>query len=165
MQQPPPASDSGTTNELRSDAKHIGSSAANFLHSEADARKGAVADQARSASSAIQHAAGELQDGAPAWLKSTLQQGADQIQRLAETLEQKDTRQIVEEVQSFARERPAIFLGACAAAGFAAARIFKAGAQTSSAENRPGSSGSNVPAFPQEFTPSSVEGRTQGEYA
>ena len=164
MQQPPPEGRSDTVDELRSDAKHIGSSAANFLHSEADSRKGAVAEQARTASSAMQRAAGELDEGAPAWLKSTFQQGADQIQRLADTLEQKDTRQIVEEVQTFARDRPAMFLAACAAAGFVAARIFKAGADGSSAErSRQSLSHEPSSSFPQESTPNTVQASVQGE--
>ena len=126
MQQPPIE---GAGSELRSDAKQLGSTAANRLHSEVDARKGTAASQAKSVSDAIHNAAGQLDQGAPAWLKSAFQQGADQIQRFAETLEQKDSRQILGEFQSFARERPGVFLGACAAAGFAAARIFKAGGE------------------------------------
>lgn len=128
----------GATSELRSDAQQIGSSAANRVHSELDARKGTAATQVRSVSSAIQRAAGELDDGAPTWLRSTFQQGADQIQRFADALEQKDSRQLVEQVQSFARERRGTFLAACAAAGFAASRIFKAGGEAAagSAQNQ-----------------------------
>lgn len=129
MQQPPNQSTSGPTEQLRSDAQQLGSTAANRVHSEVDARKDTAATQAKSVSSAIQRAAGELDDGSPAWLKSAFRQGADQIQRFAETLERKDSREIFDDVQSFARERPALFLGACAAAGFAAARIFKAGGE------------------------------------
>ncbi|HVM36818.1 MAG TPA: hypothetical protein VM265_00310 [Sphingomicrobium sp.] len=133
MQQPPSQQPSeglsAAADELRSDAQQIGSTAASRLQSEVDARKSGAASQAKSVSSAIQRAAGELDDGAPAWLKSAFQQGADQIQRFADTLEQKDSRQILNEVQNFARERPGTFLAACAAAGFAAARIFKSGAE------------------------------------
>ena len=138
MQQPPmqhpPAKQrrtraEGAAGELRSDAQQIGSKAANRLHSELDARKGNAAAQAKSVSNAIQTAAGQLDDGAPAWLRSTFQQGAEQIQRFAETLEQKDSRQILTDVQSFARQRPGLFLGACAAVGFAASRVFKAGGE------------------------------------
>ena len=128
MQQPPTEDPGAVGSELRADAQHMGTSAANFLHGEADTRKGAAAEQARSASSAIQRVVGELDEGAPAWLKATFQQSADQIQKFADALEQKDSRQLLNEVQTFARERPGAFLGACAAAGFAAARIFKAGA-------------------------------------
>ena len=125
MQQPPTGT-GGAADELRSDAQQLTSKAADRIHSEVDARKGNAAEQARSVSSAIQTASGQLDESAPTWLKSAFQQGADQIQRFAETIEQKDSRQILNEVQNFARERPALFLGACAAAGFAAARIFKA---------------------------------------
>jgi ElaB/YqjD/DUF883 family membrane-anchored ribosome-binding protein len=161
MQQPPSEGQSGTVEELRSDAKHIGSSAANFLHSEADARKGVVADQARSTSSAIQRVASELEEGAPTWLKSIFQQGGDQIQRLADTLEQKDTKQIADEVQSFARERPGMFLGACAVAGFAAARIFKAGADGPSANGS--SLSAKAPSFPEEGAPTQLQSSAQGD--
>jgi hypothetical protein len=133
MQQPPSQS-AGTGSELAADAKQVTSKAVDRVHSELDSRKGEAASQAKTVSSAIQKAAGELDDGAPAWLKSALQQGADQIQRFADSIEQKDFRQLVGDVQSFARERPAVFLAACAAAGFAAARIFKAGGETATSQ-------------------------------
>ena len=135
MQQPPvqqPPTQQQTTGaggELRSDAQQIGSKAADRLHSEVDARKGSAATQARSVSTAIHSAAGQLDDNAPAWLRSAFRQGAEQVQRFADTLEQKDSRAILDEVQSFARQRPALFLGACAAVGFAASRLFKAGGE------------------------------------
>src|SRR5918993_5883199 len=101
MQQQPPSQDSGATStELRSDAKQLGTTAANRLHSEVDARKGAAVSQAQSVSSAIEKTAGELDD-APAWLKSALEKGAQQIQRFAETIEQKDSRQLMEQAQTF----------------------------------------------------------------
>ena len=138
MQQPPTQQQTsggvGTGDELRSDAQQIGSKAADRLHREVDARKGNAANQAKSVSNAIQGAAGQLDDSTPAWLRSAFQQGAEQIQRFAETLEQKDSRQILNEVQSFARQRPALFLGACAAAGFAASRVFKAGGEQQASE-------------------------------
>ena len=129
MQQPPTQGTGGAAGELRSDAQQLTSKAANRIHSEVDARKGSAAEQAKSVSSAIQTAAGQLDESAPSWLKSAFQQGADQIHRFADTMEQKDSRQILNEVQNFARQRPALFLGACVAAGFAAARIFKAGGE------------------------------------
>lgn len=131
MQQPSSQGAGGTSDELRSDAQQLGDSAANRIHSEIDDRKGEAAEQVKSVSTAIQHAAGEL-DNAPSWLKSAFEQGAQQVQRFADTLEQKDSRQLVGEAQSFARDRPGTFLAACAAAGFAAARIFKAGAEPQS---------------------------------
>ena len=115
--------------ELRSDAQQLGESAVNRLHSEVDARKGQAVDQVKSVSSAIQNAAGELGEDSPQWLKSALRGAGEQIQRVADSLEHKDSRQLLGDVQGFARNNPGTFLAACAAAGFAAARILKAGGE------------------------------------
>jgi hypothetical protein len=135
--QPQSETSGGVGNELRSNAQQVGSSAVNRLHSEVDARKGTAASQARSVSSAIDRASGELDESAPAWLKSAFQQGAQQVQRFADAIEQKDSRQLVEEVSSFARTSPGTFLAGCAAAGFAAARLFRAGAEGSASAGSP----------------------------
>lgn len=135
--QPPSENTGGTRNELRSDAKQLGTSATNRLYSEVDNRKGAAADQAKTVSSAIETAAGELDGSAPAWLKSSLEQGARQIQKFADAIEQKDSRQLTNDVRDFARNSPGAFLAGCAAAGFAAARIFKAGEQQASTPTAP----------------------------
>lgn len=113
--------------EIREDAQNLTSKATDRLHDEVNARKEPLAEQARSVSSAFEKAAGELGGGqAPAWIKSALEQGAQQIQRFAETIEQQDSRQLIGNVRQLARDNPTIFLAACAAAGFAAARIFRA---------------------------------------
>ncbi len=131
--EPQSDTEQGVGKELLSDAKDVGSSAVNRLHSEVDARKGDAATQVKSVSSAMETAADGLDANAPTWLKSAFEQGAQQVQKFAETLEQKDSRQLVNDVSDFARSSPGTFLSACAAAGFAAARIFKAG----SSENTP----------------------------
>jgi hypothetical protein len=134
MQQPPSQNAGGVSGELRSDAQQLGSSAANRLHSEVDARKDAAVSQAQSVSSAIRQTADGLDESAPAWLRSAFQQGAQQIQRFADSIENKDSRQLMSEAQNFARNNPGTFLAACAAAGFAAARIFKAGGEQQSSQ-------------------------------
>jgi len=129
--QPQSDTTQGVGTELLSNAKDIGTSAVNRLHSEVDARKSDAATQVKSVSSAIGRAAGGLDANAPTWLKSAFEQGAQQVQKFAETLEQKDSRQLVTDVSDFARNSPGTFLAGCAAAGFAAARIFKAGSSES----------------------------------
>ena len=119
----------GVGTELLADAKGVGSSAANRLFSEVDNRKGAAATQAKSLSSAIESAGDGLDSDSPAWLKSAFTQGSQQVQKFADMLEQKDSRQLVSDVSAFARTSPMTFLAACAAAGFAASRIFQAGAK------------------------------------
>jgi hypothetical protein len=115
--------------ELRGDAQTLTDTAKQKLHSEADARKGAAATQAKSLSSALESAAGELSDS-PQWLRSLFQQGAQTLQRFADTIEQKDSRQLTRDIQQLARDNPGTFLAGCAAAGFAAARVVKAGAES-----------------------------------
>ena len=135
--QSPPENTGGTTEQLRADAQQLGASASNRIHSELDARKGTAATQVRSASSAIERAAGELEQDAPQWLKSAFEQGATQVRRFADTLEQKDSREILDDVQNLARNNPGTFLLGCAALGFAAARVFKAGASEGSPSQSP----------------------------
>lgn len=125
--QPSSNTTQGVGTELLSDAKNVGSSAVNRLHSEVDSRKTDAAQQVKSVSSAIGQAADGLDDNAPTWLKSAFEQGAQQVSNFASTLEQKDSRQLVNDVTSFARTSPGTFLAACAAAGFAASRVFRAG--------------------------------------
>ena len=136
--QPQSETMSGVGGEVLSDAKNVGSSAVNRLHSEVDSRKSDAVTQAQSVSTAIEQAADGLDPNAPQWLKSAFQQGAQQIQKFASTLEQKDSRELVNDVSDFARNSPGTFLAACAAVGFAAARVFKAG----SSENSPSQLGS-----------------------
>ncbi|HYW17231.1 MAG TPA: hypothetical protein VE891_13900 [Allosphingosinicella sp.] len=131
MQQPP-NQDGGTASALRSDAQQLGSTAASRLHSEVDARKETAVNQAQSVSAAISQAAEGLDESSPDWLKSAFRQGAQQIQRLADSVEQKDSRQLMRDAQDFARNNPGTFLAACAAIGFAAARVLKAGGEQQS---------------------------------
>lgn len=114
-------------NELRGDAQNLAGAAADRLQQEADRRKSPVVDRARSVSSALDRAADELSGAqTPDWLKSAFNQGAEQVRRLADTLEQKDSRQLLDDVRTIARDNPLTFLSACAAAGFAASRILRA---------------------------------------
>jgi hypothetical protein len=122
--------------ELRSDADKIATSAKQRLTSEVDARKGAAVTHARSISSAFGTAANELTES-PAWLRSIFEQGAETVQRFADTIDRKDARELLNDVQQIARSNPALFLGGCAALGFAAARLFRAGGEASMGAGSP----------------------------
>lgn len=151
--QPETQNSRGIRDELVTNAKGVGASAVNRLHSEVDARKSGAAEQVKSVSSTIERAANDLDDSAPSWLKSALEQGSQQIQKLADTIEQNDSRQIVDQVNQFARNSPTTFLATCAAAGFAAARIFKAGASEASAAHSADNADQD---FPPEWQASAV---------
>lgn len=125
--QPSQNNDQTIGQEIKQDTKSIGSAAANRIHSEVDSRKEGGISQIQEVSSALKKTAAELGDNSPNWLKSAIEQGADQITKFASTLEQKDSRQLASDVRLFAQQSPGTFLAACTAAGFAASRIFKAG--------------------------------------
>ncbi len=121
------------TASLKDDGEQLKHKAASTLGDEASARKGQVADSIKQVSSALDAARSDLDDNnAPDWIKSGLRSIATRVGSLADELENKDVSELASGVRSFATQHPSTFLGACAAAGFAAARIFSAGASGSS---------------------------------
>jgi hypothetical protein len=132
----------GVAGELKQDAQKLTAAAGERLSGEAEARKGEVASQARSVSTALENAAGELQGSdTPDWLRSALQQGAQTLQRLADSVERKNARELLDDIQQVGREHPGAFLGACALAGFAAARVLRQAALRRPPERRRPSAG------------------------
>lgn len=120
-----------TREELREDAERLKSTAKQQARGEAENRKGDAARGAHSASSALGSAADELErdDDAPQWLGAAMRQAARQVGRAADGLDDRGMDEIGRDVSRFARQNPLAFLGASAAAGFAAARVLRAGAQ------------------------------------
>ena len=156
--------------DIGGDAQKLSSAAGNRIHSELDARKGTAAAQAKSVSTAIGSAADQLDDGAPQWLKSAFQKGAQQVQTFADTLEQKDSREILRSVQDLARSNPGAFLAGCAALGFVAARVLKAGATDTSSSSSTGQSRQppvqrDEPMFRSSGTDTSFTPSQAGEFA
>ena len=118
------------TDELASDANRLKHTAAERAKQEADVRKVDAARAAKSASSALDKADAELDRdaNAPRWLTAAFHQAAGSIERLASNVEGRSTDELGREVSRFARDHPGAFLAASAAAGFAAARFLRAGA-------------------------------------
>ena len=150
--QPQQISEPSIGAELKNDTKSIGNAAVNRLHTEVDSRKDDGVSQIQEVSSALKKTAHELGENAPNWLRSAIEQGAEQITKFADTLEQKDSRQLVSEVRTFAQRSPGTFLAACTAAGFAASRIFKAGEITTQS-NQPNSHIDDLSSAPLGYTP------------
>lgn len=169
-----PESSGKLGSELRDDAGTLANSATERLHGEVDARKAGAASQARTLSSALNRASEELGEDSPAWLRSAFESASQTVQRLADVVERKDSRELTDEVQQMARRNPGGFLAACAFAGFAAARVLQAGARGSSAtagaqaaaqggaEIRPAEPALTLPTGPDPYvTKSSAPGEVQ----
>jgi hypothetical protein len=123
------ATTSGVRDELAQDAGRLKQTVTDRARQEAESRKGEVVQVAGSASAALQSAADDLQNNpdAPDWMATALQQAARQIDRLAGQVEGRSVSDLGGEVAQFARSNPVTFLAASAAAGFAAARVLRAG--------------------------------------
>ncbi|MBI1403117.1 MAG: hypothetical protein GC147_07885 [Porphyrobacter sp.] len=116
--------------DLKHDADRLKDSAGARAKQEAESRKGQAAQVAGSASSALDTAADDLRNNpdAPDWMASALQQASRSIDRMAEHIDGRSVDELGGEVAGFARRSPGTFLAASAAAGFAAARVLRAGA-------------------------------------
>lgn len=79
---------------------------------------------AQSTSGALRRAADDLQDD-NAWIGTGLRRAADWLEQTTSQIGQGDFNQVVENLNSFARRNPALFLGASLAAGFVIARLGK----------------------------------------
>lgn len=115
---------------LKQDGVALKDKAMSRLANEANLRKDGVSKQLKSVSSALSAAEDELAkpgSDTPEWLTSGLHQVVTSVEDFANRVQNKDSTELIGEVRSFARQNPATFLVACAAAGFAAARLFKAG--------------------------------------
>jgi hypothetical protein len=117
--------------ELSGDASRLGDTAKERAKEEAETRKQQVTQTARSTSSALGRAADELDqdDSAPGWLAAAFRQTAQGIERVAGSVEGRSADQLARDLTRFARDNPTTFLAASAAAGFAAARLLRAGAE------------------------------------
>ncbi len=72
---------------------------------------------------------------------------ADQIQRFAGTLERRDVNEIVNEVETFARRQPALFLGGAFALGLIGARFLKSSGRDSDVNRGMRTDGGSVHAY------------------
>lgn len=120
---------SRVTDELKHDASHLKDTVGSRAKEETESRKGEAVQAAESASSALKTAADDLRNNpdAPEWMASALQQAARKIEGLASHVDGRSVDQLGRDISEFARRKPGTFLAASAAAGFAAARVLRAG--------------------------------------
>jgi ElaB/YqjD/DUF883 family membrane-anchored ribosome-binding protein len=93
------------------------------------------------AADAARQAAGSLRDE-EAWLARLVDQGADKLSALAQSLRTNDPKALLSKTEEFARREPVLFTGAAVAIGFALARA--ATAATRSRASQPSEEVSHV---------------------
>jgi hypothetical protein len=93
--------------------------------SAADERKGSAAQTLGAVAGALRGAAQDLQQGEVAALGTYAENAAQQIERVAGYLRDKDLKGLTRDTETFARRHPELFLGGAFIAGVLAARFFK----------------------------------------
>lgn len=78
----------------------------------------------------------QLRDDRQEMAGEYVERAARQIERAAEYVQNTDLRQVVNEVEDFARRRPALFIGSAFAAGLLAARFLKSSQRDTRSVNR-----------------------------
>jgi len=71
------------------------------------------------------HKSGEQFAGQQDWIAGAIERGATELGALATALRENDLASLYGQVTALARQRPALFIGACLAGGFALARVGK----------------------------------------
>lgn len=120
-------------------AKDLASDATDRVKTAMDEQKAASADYLGTIAQAVHRAAGEFQSDVPQ-AAQYIRQAAGQIETVAHAVRDRNMRELVGEVQDFARRQPTLFFGGAVVLGFAALRFLKSSAPGSSghASSRPG---------------------------
>jgi hypothetical protein len=87
-------------------------------------QKDGLADRIGEVADAV-HKAGTQFEGQQDWIASAIERGAAELNSIATSLRANDVASLLGEIQSLAKRQPALFVGACLAAGFAVARLGK----------------------------------------
>jgi hypothetical protein len=108
-------------------AGHLASRAADIGLQQADRGRESAANGIEHVADSIRRITTDMQDEQPA-ISNVAETAADQAQRVATYLREHDAREILGNVESFARRQPLIFLGGAFVLGVAASRFIKAAA-------------------------------------
>ena len=129
--------------DLLGKAKDMASDAGDHVSEALEDQKQAGADWAGGISDAIRRAAGELEHEMPP-AAGYIRRAADEIDNVVDAVRRRDVRQLVSDVQDFARRQPTAFLGATVLGGFALVRLLKTSTSETAATTT-GTPGTRVP--------------------
>ena len=121
------AKDAGS--QLGEAAQNLASTAKEKVDDAVAQRKSLGADYIGSIAQATSRAANEFDADVPQ-AAQYIRQASEQIQGVADTIRNRDVRELVGEVQNFARQQPTLFFGGAVVLGFAALRFLKSTPQS-----------------------------------
>lgn len=107
-------------------AKGIAKEATDQVSKSVSSQKSAGADYIASFAQATGRAADQFENDIPQ-AAQFIRQASDQIQGFADTVRERDARELISDVQDFVRRQPTLFFGGAVVLGFAALRFLKSG--------------------------------------
>lgn len=110
--------------QAKTAARDVARDAGAAAKNQAESAKASVADEVSGVASALRTAAEEMRSGSPQ--ERTFGQIAEGLADASEAMRNKDLSEMVQDVSTFARKNPLVFLGGAALIGFAATRFAKA---------------------------------------
>jgi gas vesicle protein len=147
----PQTGESSTTAEtggtLRRQGQQLREDARGEIQRFAAQRKEEAASFLKDVSNALQEVTSKLDEQGHDRIARYAGVAADRLKQVGENLPQRDLGELLRQAEAFARERPAVFLGALFIAGFSAARFLRASGEASEAERS--ASASDVVDYPQ----------------
>lgn len=116
-----------TANELRREGSEVTRTATQQIEEIANDQKSRASGYVQTLAQAVHASAETLDSDGFGSSANAIHRVAEDISQFAETLKSRDPRQLIEDVHTFARNNPAMFLGASLFAGFGVARFLKSG--------------------------------------
>lgn len=106
-------------------ARQVATQAQSQAQSRLERGKAEAAITLSSVATSLLNSGTQLRDGEQAMAGEYVERAARQIERAAHFVQTADVREMVDQVEDFARRRPAMFIGSAFAAGLLAARFLK----------------------------------------
>lgn len=124
--------------QVKDQAAQIKDQVAETATSKLDERKDMATSGLDNVAQVVRKTGDELRSHDQAMVAGYIDQAAEQLDRATQYLRNRDVRELVSDVESFARREPTLFIGGAFALGLLAARFLKSSAQAASS----GTSGS-----------------------
>jgi uncharacterized phage infection (PIP) family protein YhgE len=122
-------------NDVKQQASQVKDQVAEQAESRMDDQKQRVVSQMSTLASALDDVSSSMRDTNPQ-MAHFAESAVDRLNQWSSQLERKDFGQLVDDVESFARRNPALFVGGAFALGLLGARFLKSSAPTSNLANR-----------------------------
>jgi ElaB/YqjD/DUF883 family membrane-anchored ribosome-binding protein len=117
-------------------ARQVAAQAQTTARTRLERGKQDAATMLTSVASTLLESGGQLRDRQQDFAGEYIERTAQQIERAAQFVQNTDVREIVDQVEDFARRKPAVFIGTAFAAGLLAARFLKSSRNARPADHR-----------------------------